>query len=64
MQLELFELSLEERNRRDIDELIYKHDQLRKSLHARISCLQKNISEIERELDFLTSKICREGIFL
>lgn len=59
MQLELFPEPIEDR----FDKLWDKYDSLRKSQHARISVLQKEIKDLRSELEFLKSHICKKGLF-
>lgn len=63
-QFLLFEESYEEKMLREISDLKEKHNNLRKGQHARISKLQGKIENLESELEFLKSKICKEGLFL
>jgi hypothetical protein len=62
MQLELF--PIEEDNDKKFDDMLEKYDRLRKSQHARISGLQKEIKELKGELEFLKSYICKGELFL
>jgi hypothetical protein len=52
----------------DIDEklaqLEEKYHNLRKSQHARISGLNKDVKDLKAELEFLKGKICKEDLFL
>lgn len=64
MQLLLFEETFEEKQSRKIEQLEEKYHSLRKSQHARISNLNKEVKDMKLEIDFLKSKICREGLFL
>lgn len=64
MQLELFPKHFENDSDSRFDEMIDKYDRLRKSQHARISCLQKEIKELKGELDFLKSHICKGNLFI
>jgi predicted metallo-beta-lactamase superfamily hydrolase len=41
-----------------------KYEKIRKSQHARISMLQKEINDLKAEMEFLKFKICKEGLFL
>lgn len=59
MQLELFPEPIESKFERLLD----KYESLRKSQHARISMLQKEVRELRSELEFLKSHICKTGLF-
>ena len=59
MQLELFPRQLED----DIEDLKERYEKLRKSQHARISMLQKDIKDLKSEVDFLKANICK-GLLL
>jgi hypothetical protein len=52
----------------DLDEklaqLEEKYHNLRKSQHARISVLNKDVKDLKAELEFLKRKICKEDLFL
>lgn len=61
-QLLLFETENFDSER--IRSLEEKYHNLRKSQHARISNLNKEVKEMKSELDFLKTKICKEGLFL
>jgi polyhydroxyalkanoate synthesis regulator phasin len=63
-QLLLFEDSSDERQEIKLNTLLEKYDKLRKSQHARITGLQKEIKDLRSELDFLKSHICKENLFL
>lgn len=63
-QLELFPEPIEKKIEREIDFLKEKNENLRKSQHARISVLQKEIKDLRNELEFLKSHICRNDLFL
>jgi peptidoglycan hydrolase CwlO-like protein len=58
----------EEKEKKDYDQEIEslwsKYDNLRKSQHARITGLQKEITDLKKEIEFLKGKICKEGLFL
>lgn len=56
MQLQLFN---EPMFRNDYEFLLEKYERLRKSQHARISVLQKEVKEIKEKLEFLESNICK-----
>ncbi len=60
MQLELFPEPIESK----IDTLELKYDRLRKSQHARISMLQKEIKDLKSEVEFLKANICKGNLFL
>lgn len=45
-------------------ELKDKYESLRKSQHARISGLQKDIKDLKSELEFLKGFICKGNLFL
>lgn len=47
-----------------IEQLEERYDNLRKSQHARITGLQKEIKEVRGELEFLKDHICKGGLFL
>ena len=55
MQLELFN---EPMFKNDYIYLLEKYERLRKSQHARITGLQKDIRELRELVDFLVSNIC------
>jgi chaperonin cofactor prefoldin len=59
MQLELFPKPYDE----EIEDLKERYERLRKSQHARISGLQKDIKELKSELEFLKANICK-GLLL
>jgi chaperonin cofactor prefoldin len=59
MQLELFPKPYDE----EIEDLKERYERLRKSQHARISGLQKDIKELKSEVDFLKANICK-GLLL
>lgn len=63
-QLLLFQDAPEETRESKIQTLEEKYDKLRKSQHARISGLQKEIKDLKNELDFLKSHICKSGLFV
>jgi hypothetical protein len=63
-QLFLFEINKEKSSQEIFDELDSKYQNLRKSQHARISGLNKEIKELKNELEFIKAKICKEGLFL
>lgn len=63
-QLELFPEPLEYKQQREFEYLEDKCERLRKSLHARSTRQEKRIAELENQLAFLMSKICKEGLFL
>lgn len=63
-QLLLFEEPPEEKQERKIQTLEEKYERLRKSQHARISILQKEIKELKSDLEFLKSNICKGNLFL
>ena len=60
MQLELFPEPIEIK----FEHLLIKYDGLRKSQHARISMLQKEIKELKSEMEFLKAHICKGNMFL
>lgn len=62
-QLLLFQESPEEKSERKIHELEERYDRLRKSQHARISSLQKEIKDLKLEVEFLKSNICKGRLF-
>jgi polyhydroxyalkanoate synthesis regulator phasin len=64
MQLLLFEEPVEEKQHRKLNELEEKYHSLRKSQHARISMLNKEVKELKSKVDFLESHICKNGMFL
>lgn len=59
MQLELFPKPYDE----EIEDLKERYERLRKSQHARISGLQKEIKELKGEVEFLKANICK-GLLL
>jgi chaperonin cofactor prefoldin len=59
MQLELFPKPYDE----EIEDLKERYERLRKSQHARISGLQKDIKELKSEVEFLKANICK-GLLL
>jgi chaperonin cofactor prefoldin len=59
MQLELFPKPYDE----EIEDLKERYERLRKSQHARITGLQKEIKELKTELEFLKANICK-GLIL
>jgi chaperonin cofactor prefoldin len=59
MQLELFPKQYDS----EIEDLKERYERLRKSQHARITGLQKEIKEIKTELEFLKANICK-GLLL
>lgn len=63
-QLLLFQDSPDEIQSRKIKTLEEKYDNLRKSQHARISTLQKEIKELKSDLDLIKSNICKGQVFL
>jgi polyhydroxyalkanoate synthesis regulator phasin len=63
-QLLLFEEPYEEKSQRKLLELEEKYDRLRKSQHARISTLNKEIKDLRLEVEFLKANICKGGLFL
>lgn len=63
-QLLLFEEPPEEKTDRKIQNLEEKYDKLRKSQHARISILQKEVKDLKSDLEFLKSNICKGNLFL
>ena len=63
-QLLLFQDPPEIIQERKIKLLEEKYDNLRKSQHARISVLQKELKELKSELDLLKANICKKGLFL
>ncbi len=63
-QLLLFEESLEHKHDKDMEFILEKYERLRKSQHARISYLQKDIKDLKSELEFLKSHICKNGLFI
>jgi len=63
-QMLLFEESFEEKQDRRMEMLEEKYHTLRKSQHARISMLNKEIKELKAKMDFLESHICKNGLFL
>ncbi len=63
-QLTLFPEPIEERYEKDFNTMKIKYDDLRKSLHARISPLQKRINDLESEIEFLKGQICKGNLFL
>lgn len=63
-QLLLFEEPQEEKTDRKIQTLEEKYERLRKSQHARISMLQKEVKDLKCDLDFLKSNICKGNLFL
>lgn len=63
-QLLLFQDDIEEVQGRKIQNLEEKYDNLRKSQHARISMLQKEIKELKNDLEFLKGHICKGNLFL
>lgn len=62
-QLLLFQESPEDKRERKIEDLEERYDRLRKSQHARISSLQKEIKDLKLEVEFLKANICK-GIIL
>lgn len=63
-QLLLFEENIEDKHEKDMEFILEKYERLRKSQHARISYLQKDIKELKGELEFLKSYICKNGLYL
>lgn len=61
MQLELFPKQYDYDS--EIDDLKERYDRLRKSQHARITGLQKEIKELKSEMEFLKANICK-GLLL
>lgn len=61
-QLPLFEESAEDKHNRQIQTLEEKYDKLRKSQHARITGLQKEIKDLKSDLDLLKSYICKGNL--
>lgn len=59
MQLELFPKQYDS----EIEDLKERYDRLRKSQHARITGLQKEIKELKSEMEFLKANICK-GVLL
>lgn len=59
MQLELFPEPIETK----FEILEEKYDRLRKSQHARISMLQKEIKDLKIEMEFLKAHICKGNFF-
>jgi peptidoglycan hydrolase CwlO-like protein len=59
MQLELFPKPYDE----EIEDLKERYERLRKSQHARITGLQKEIKELKSEMEFLKANICK-GLLL
>ncbi len=60
MQLSLINLPI---HYNDYLYLLHKYDMLRKSQHARISGLQKDIKEAKAKIDFLEREICRNNLY-
>lgn len=63
-QLLLFEDPSDDRQEIKLNTLLEKYDKLRKSQHARITGLQKEIKDLRSELEFLKAHICKENLFL
>lgn len=63
-QLLLFKEEPEEKRERKILEIEEKYERLRKSQHARISTLHKEIKDLKFEVEFLKANICKQGLFL
>lgn len=63
MQLELFPETIEKKIEILEEKYDEKYDRLRKSQHARISVLQKEVKELKSELEFLKANICK-GLLL
>jgi hypothetical protein len=64
MQLELFQWPIEKDDEKRFEEILDKYERLRKSQHARISGLQKEIKELKSDLEFLKSHICKGNFLL
>ncbi len=63
-QLLLFQDAPEYIQERKMISLEEKYEKLRKSQHARISALQKEINHLKSEVELLTAHICKNGLFL
>ena len=63
-QLLLFPEPVEDNLQKEFQELNEKYDRLRKSQHARITGLQKEIKDLKSEVEFLKSHICKNDLFL
>lgn len=61
MQLQLFNLPI---HYNDYLYLLHKYDMLRKSQHARISGLQKQIKDLQLRLEILESGVCQGELVL
>jgi peptidoglycan hydrolase CwlO-like protein len=59
MQLELFP----QQSKDEIEDLKERYERLRKSQHARITGLQKEINQLKSELEFIKANICK-GLLL
>lgn len=63
-QLLFFPEEIEDETEKRFSLLDEKYHNLRKSQHARISGLQKEVKELKEELNFLKSKICKDQLFV
>ncbi len=63
-QLLLFQDDDEVILKRRVENVELKYDNLRKSQHARISMLQKDIKELKLKLEFMESHICKNSLFI
>lgn len=61
MQLELFPQPFD--TKEEIEDLKERYERLRKSQHARITGLQKEIKDLKSEMEFLKANICK-GLLL
>ena len=64
IQLDLFQEPKEKEVDNRLTSVEEKCDKLRKSLHCRLSMQQKKIKELELELEFLKSHICKGNLFV
>ncbi len=63
-QLLLFEEPFQEKYEREFSLMKEKYENLRKSQHSRITMLQKEVTELKKDLEFLKSSICKGNIFI
>lgn len=59
MQLLLFEEPLEEKHKREMQELKESFEKVRKGQYAKITSLQKQVNDLRLEIEFLKINICR-----
>lgn len=63
-QLLLFQEPSEKKQEREIETLKEKYESLRKSQHARISMLQKEVKDLKSDLELIKSNICKGNLLL